>query len=62
MRWRDLQWVASESLPQSASWRARFVARYFGAAQAAEPRAPDERREVRSPVWDDPWIDLGGEG
>jgi hypothetical protein len=62
MHWRNVQWVALDSLSETASWRARLIARFCRAAQAAETKESKDRKEVRSPVWDDPWIDLGGEG
>jgi hypothetical protein len=62
MRWRDVRWPATDFYPEYAPWLTRLLARLARRNRTAEADQPEPGLRGRATVWDDPWIDLGGEG
>jgi hypothetical protein len=62
MRWREVRRAAADFLPEPASWLARYVVRLSRVEQASEEDQIEGPPGQKIPVWEDPWIDLGGEG
>jgi hypothetical protein len=62
MYWRDVRRAAVDFLPEPVSWLARYVVPLYRTEQTAEEDQRGRRPGQRIPAWEDPWIDLGGEG
>jgi hypothetical protein len=62
MRRREVQGAASDPLPEVSPWFARLIDRLTRKVRLPEINPSDPCPGRRTPVWEDPWIDLGGEG